>query len=446
MDSISMMPDFTAFNLDPGLADSGPSLFDMLDPTLSATWMQSGNDVGSQVEPGTVGPEDRYSGPWGGLIGLGSDGESAGGALAANGHDVWTQQPRQAESHPPPGRRLLNPHLTTGIPFPGLDDLGLEPGPTPSPPSLNSGGSPTPVATAATGDSPDPWSSQPRHSQHYRIPDEIPRTCAFATAVRAPSNGSCSCLAKMYLALDSLQNLPDKVGPAMACARGAAKTAWEVTECPSCSPPNFTDPSHKPSTQSFQNLMLLGALLPSIANAYNTILPMIDAEAEACRVDAAAARLRDPGARAGRPELVFDIDTYGGLWGRITNLCGGRLGNVVAAKSLDPDTWRSLVRALLRFDVYGLSGEMMCSGPTATTVQRVVGPAGIVRQIGLKDIVDFLLERSRARHAKIDELIAAGEIVDANCINHKPLPPGQKHACQNVLEVARLSIERLVIA
>ncbi|KLU85261.1 hypothetical protein MAPG_04289 [Magnaporthiopsis poae ATCC 64411] len=226
MDSISMMPDFAAFDLDPGLADSGPSLFDMLDPALSTTWMQSSNDVASQIEPGTVGPGDRYSGPWGGLIGLGSDGESVGGALAANGPDMWTQQPPQAESHSPLGRRrLLNPHLTNGIPFSGLDDLGPEPGPTPSPPSLTSDGSPTPVATADTGDSPDSWSSQPRHSQHYQLPDETPRTSVFATTpVRAPSNGSCSCLAKMYLALDSLQNLPDKVGPAMARAPNRSRT------------------------------------------------------------------------------------------------------------------------------------------------------------------------------------------------------------------------------
>lgn len=435
IDSISMMPDFAAFDLDPALADSGPSLFDMLDPALSATLVQPSNDAGNQVESGTVGPGDRYSGPWGGFIGLGSERESAG-ALAASESDVWAQQPPQAKSHTPPQRRLLNPHLTNGIPFSGLDDFGLEPGPTPSPPSLASDGPPTPVAAATTGDSPDSWSSSPRQSQHHQVPNEIPTTGFSATA---RSKGSCSCLAKMYLALDSLQNLPDKVGPAMACARGAAKTAWEVTECSVCSPPNFTDPLYKPSTQSYQNLMLLGALLPSIAHAYNTILPMIDAEAEACRVGTAVARRHDPLTRA-VPHLLFDIENYGGLWGRVANACGN-LETIVAAKSQDPDTWRSLVRALLRLDVYGLSAEF-CSVP----MMQGVRPAEIVRQIGLKDIVDFLLERSRARHERIDELVAAGEIVNPSCLNYKPLPPGQKYPCQNVLEVARLSIERLVIA
>ncbi|KAL8404252.1 hypothetical protein RB594_009203 [Gaeumannomyces avenae] len=434
-DFISMMPDFAAFDLDPTLADSGPSLFDMLDPNLSATFIQPSNEIGNQVEAGTVGPGDRYSGPWGGFIGLGSEGESAG-AVAADGSDVWAQQPPQAKSHPPPQRQLFNPYLTNGIPFSGLDDFGLEPGPTPSPLSLASDGPSTPVAASTIGNSPVSWSSLPRQSQHHQAPNEIPRTGSSTTA---RSKGCCPCLAKMYLALDSLQNLPEEVGPAMACARGAAKTAWEVTECSACSPPDFTDPLHKPSTQSFQNLMLLGALLPSIANAYNAILPMIDAEAEACRVETAAARRHDPLTRA-VPQLVFDMKTYGGLWGRVADRRGD-VKSIITAKSLDPDMWRSLVRALLRLDVYGLSAEFP-GNPTMLGVR----PTEIVRQIGLKDIVDFLLERSRARHAKIDELVAAGEIVDASCLSHKPLPPGQKHACQNVLEVARLSIERLVIA
>ncbi|ELQ40620.1 hypothetical protein OOU_Y34scaffold00414g51 [Pyricularia oryzae Y34] len=234
---------------------------------------------------------------------------------------------------------------------------------------------------------------------------------------------ACGCLTKLYLALDSLQNLPTEVGPAMACARSAAKTAYGVTECPSCSPPTLASPTFRPTVQSYQNMLILGALLPSIANAYHRILAMVDAE---------VARATAQGL-----EIPFSLEQYGGLWGRLgTDACS----NVAALErqTLAPIMWRTTVRALLRVDVYGYKFADQTANDSMKTLAR--------RQVGLRDIVDYLLERQRMRHAMMDELWASGKMLYPQMHAHQPTVPGDKHNCERILEVARISIEHLVIS
>jgi len=235
----------------------------------------------------------------------------------------------------------------------------------------------------------------------------------------------------MYLALDSIQHLPKQVGPAMRVARSAARTAHDTMSCPTCSPRDMADVHMRPPVQSFQNMMMLGALLPTIANAYNRILGMVDGEAT--RADAQ------------HLQLAFSLEEYGGLWGRLGELddvCGSTaaLNNAV----LDPLTWRRTVRALLRCDVYGINSSSSTAddgsgeGPEPRCMTLV--------QIGLKDIVVRMDERSRLRHESMDAAIAAGVITEPECHGHMTLAPGEKHTCQRIIEIARKAIDDLVIA
>jgi hypothetical protein len=98
-----------------------------------------------------------------------------------------------------------------------------------------------------------------------------------------------------------------------------------------------------PPIESFQNTMLLGTILPIIANGYQKLLKMIDEEAEAA---SAAGRMK-----------VFQFQDYGGM-------CGNRLTALGALQCVEkemlfnaiempPAQWRTTVRALLRVDIYG---------------------------------------------------------------------------------------------
>ncbi|TPX16420.1 uncharacterized protein E0L32_003714 [Thyridium curvatum] len=236
-------------------------------------------------------------------------------------------------------------------------------------------------------------------------------------------NALCGCLASIYLALDSLQQLPKEVGPAMGLARNAAKTAHNTIFCPVCSP-EITDPNLRPPVQSYQNLMMLCALLPTIANTYNAILAMIDAEVAK--------------ADAENRYLTFNLDEYGGLWGRMAGLdsvCGAaaHFNNAV----LEPSMWRRTVRALLKIDVYGVNTHK------DDLTSRYCQPC---TQIGLRDILELLEARSKTRHEFMDNAVRTGQIKlnDGHC--YKILPPGSKHPCQQIIDIARQAIDQLVVA
>lgn len=111
--------------------------------------------------------------------------------------------------------------------------------------------------------------------------------------------GPCSCLASMYLALSSLQTLPVDSVNALGVVRNAAKTAAMTIWCPQCGSVVVDNPN--PPMESFQNMMLLGTLLPIIANAYQQLLKMVDHEAEV--------------ANALRQTKMFRFQEYGGLCG-----------------------------------------------------------------------------------------------------------------------------------
>ena len=290
-------------------------------------------------------------------------------------------------------------------------------------------------------------------------------------------NRVCGCLARLYLALDSLQHLPTEVGPAMCVARNAAHTAHDTILCPTCSPPEITLLDGRPPVQAFQNLMILSALLPSIAHAYQRIVTMVDEET--ARATAANVRLR------------ICLTAYGGVWGHMArwdNACAGTssMDNSV----VDPPLWRLVVRALLKMDVYGIhldrediEDENSIGGVNQAAMSAIKssmysstggpqngntgkGSNGAARlegkatgppkpgffmvpvHYGLKDVAELMEERARSRHAFMDAAYDAGLLKTSETGGnwcYKKLPPGEKHNCQKVIEIARQEIERLVI-
>ncbi|KAF4972180.1 hypothetical protein FZEAL_9642 [Fusarium zealandicum] len=259
------------------------------------------------------------------------------------------------------------------------------------------------------------------HGTSVGSPDE---SAVTPPLLRSVPSVTCGCLSSLYLALDSLTRLPNEVIPAMRVARNASKVAHDVIECSVCSAPLLEEPTKPPPIQSFQNLMFLGALVPSACNAYATILEMVDAET-------ALAKKQDR-------NFWFAFKDIGGLWGRISETASTcPVVQNYNNKSMAPDMWRLTLRGILRLDIYGLD-ESDSGRPKD---QRY-------KQLGLKDVVDTLDERSRRRHEILDALVAAGQYDEgATGVIYPPKPcTPEQRTCLKVLETARIALNNLVIA
>ncbi|KAJ2892499.1 putative c6 finger domain-containing protein [Zalerion maritima] len=281
--------------------------------------------------------------------------------------------------------------------------LAMESAPLP----VDNSTAPSPDALSAPAPS---LSSGSCHSS----PDENPDTPTNQVPVPRTSV-PCVCLANMYLALDKLQHLPTGVRDAMCAARYGARVAHDCMQCSSCSQPMVL--AAQPPIQCLQNMMILGALLPVIANAYMHIVPMVDKEAEK--------------ATAERRKLFFAISEFGGVWGR-----AAQQKECSTAESLqgdmEPTLWRQIVRALLKFDVYGMDG---C---TATGSK--------MKQIGLRDVVDQMEERSITRHRMFEHVDVQSTVGSMGCPAPPVTFPGQKPTCLQIIGMAKQAVENIVIA
>jgi hypothetical protein len=243
----------------------------------------------------------------------------------------------------------------------------------------------------------------------------------YASPTESDSTKPCGCLSALYLALDSLQSLPKEVGEAMRVARTAAKTAHDTILCPVCGDPPLDSPC-RPHLQALQSMMMLGALLPSLSNAYMRILTMVDAEAAA--------------ADAERRKIKFTIEGYGGLWGWMAKMDPVRCGasDRLEGAVLEPILWRLTVRAMLKMDVYGIN-----------EFTPGVDPSDGAQQPGLKDIINMMEERSRRRHQQLDDMVASGVELKSAC-EYIPLSStGDKPTCMRIIDIAKRSMDDLVI-
>jgi hypothetical protein len=245
-----------------------------------------------------------------------------------------------------------------------------------------------------------------------------PSTSISSESGSSPSSSAplapCSCLASMYLALASLQQLPTDIIVALKTVRKAAMTAGEVIWCPQCGAVLVEKP--KPPIEAFQNTMLLGTLIPIIANAYKKLLDMIDAETEA--------------ATALGQTKTFKFHEYGGLCGTQESISGAMAciekEMMFNAVEMPPLQWRTTVRALLRVDIYGHEQQGF-------------------KHRGLKSLVAEIEHRQRARHEWLDLHEDAGKMEvghfgEMHCVGEKT------HGCLQIMEMAKVAIDHLVIA
>jgi hypothetical protein len=255
---------------------------------------------------------------------------------------------------------------------------------------------------------------------------EVPMLLAGTTESSSSESGTipphipvpCSCLASMYLALASLQQFPPGVVRALRTVRTAAATAAGCIWCPQCG--SIVVDQVQPGIDGFQNIMLLGTLLPIIAHGYQKLVYMIDQEADA--------------AVATGNTKTFEFQEYGGLCIRQTTLQGEMAciekETMFTPVEMPPMQWRSTVRALLRVDIYGHE-------------------APGYKYKGLKGLVEEIEQRQKARHTWLDSLS------DQEIKEHKVglFGPTQRmclgeqtHGCLQILDMAKLALDNLVIA
>lgn len=244
-----------------------------------------------------------------------------------------------------------------------------------------------------------------------------------STTLKAVPSVACGCLSNLYLALDSLSRLPSDIMGAMRVARNSTKVAHDVIKCRFCSEPLIDDPTAPPPIQCFQNLMCLAALVPSACNAYAAILEMVDNESQKAKQE-------------GR-NLYFSLTEVGGMWGAGHHVDCPRV-EPFNNKDIDPDMWRTTMRAILRIDVYGF-------GDPPSDVKSTA-----FKQQGLRDVVKLLEERSERRHSAMDHAAAHGQMpIKSQFLlqqhPYKSLPPEERN-CIRVLEAARIALDNLVIA
>lgn len=311
--------------------------------------------------------------------------------------------------------------------------------------------------------------SEGRHTLLGGIPTSSPIESfkkSSAAWLLTASYRVCSCEARLYLALESLQHLPTELTPALAVARAAAHTAHDTILCRNCSPPETIDLRKRPPPQSYQNLMILGSLLPLMAQTYRRIVTMVDKEA-------ARASLR-------KIRLPFSLNEYGGVWGsmaRWDSMCGQAPSMIT--RMVEPPLWRLGIRAMLKMDVYGIhpngddaGGESEVATPVVSSAESnapasrdgkdddqalnsenkatgVPKPGLFLTPIhfGLKDIAKMMEERAKMQQLYVDAANDAG-LTQANEDrdgSHQAPPSAEKQKCQRVVELAKQEIDRLII-
>ncbi|KAH7330294.1 hypothetical protein BKA65DRAFT_527905 [Rhexocercosporidium sp. MPI-PUGE-AT-0058] len=226
-------------------------------------------------------------------------------------------------------------------------------------------------------------------------------------------SGPCSCLASMYLALAALQQLPNDIVPALVAVRSAARTASESIWCPQCGSVALDNPN--PPMDAFQNTMLLGTILPIIANGYKKLLDMVDKETE---IAMAAGHMK-----------TFKFNDYGGMCGKMSTIAQAitcfEKTMFFEPVEMPPQQWRTTVRAMLRVDIYGHEQPGF-------------------KHKGLKDLVAEMEFRQKTRHEMLDAHARHG--IHAEAFQGKLCPGERVHTCLEVLKVAKFAIDQLVIA
>ncbi|KKP04733.1 hypothetical protein THAR02_03145 [Trichoderma harzianum] len=256
---------------------------------------------------------------------------------------------------------------------------------------------------------------------------------------RPHPTSSCDCLTSLSMALGSLNRLPSDVLSAMRVAREATKIAHDTLNCGQCYRDMF-DLSKPPPISRFQSMMCLGALVPSACNAYASILEMVDRDTERAKQE--------------NQMLYFSYKDVGGIWTKVAaedsagNSPDCELLRSYNNRFLEPDTWRTTMRAILRVEVYGFNNQT-ASVASASDCSGSCSYVNMHR--GLRDVVTLLDEKNQRRHDIADALMQANQhhIIQSSPYflmsgPPKPCPREDRH-CMRMLDMARMALSNLVI-
>ncbi|OPB46797.1 Zn2Cys6 transcriptional regulator [Trichoderma guizhouense] len=256
---------------------------------------------------------------------------------------------------------------------------------------------------------------------------------------RPHPTSSCDCLTSLSMALGSLNRLPSDVLSAMRVAREATKIAHDTLNCAQCYQDMF-DLSKPPPISRFQSMMCLGALVPSACNAYASILEMVDRDTERAKQE--------------NQMLYFSYKDVGGIWTRVAaedsagNSPDCELLRSYNNRFLEPDTWRTTMRAILKVEVYGFNNRT-ASAASSLDCNSSCSYVNVHR--GLKDVVTLLDEKNQRRHDIADALMQSNQhhIISSSPYflmsgPPKPCPREDRH-CMRMLDMARMALSNLVI-
>ncbi|KAL6873194.1 hypothetical protein J3F83DRAFT_606505 [Trichoderma novae-zelandiae] len=247
-------------------------------------------------------------------------------------------------------------------------------------------------------------------------------------ALESSASAPCSCVSLIFKAMSSLVSLPTDTLSAIRAAREATGLAHDTLNCRQCYSDMY-DISKTVPTSRVQSSVYLGVFITAACNAYKLILAMIDRDTEQAKADQ---RLK-----------YFSLQQVGGILARFMH--DGKACTAVDYtllrcynnKSLEPEIWRTNMRAIIKVDVYGSNHLATFGWPDGSI------PSHVHLYRGLNDVVLLLDKRNNKRHDIADSLMQA-------CYGHAAQPMScqrhQQRHCVSMLDQARMALSSLVIS
>ncbi|KAK3343415.1 hypothetical protein B0T25DRAFT_431358, partial [Lasiosphaeria hispida] len=207
--------------------------------------------------------------------------------------------------------------------------------------------------------------------QQGLLPDILPNTSSPKdTRVKNTTSSVAPfcCTQRLLSCVDSLSMMPNDFWGALRTARRSSRTVYGVLKCLQCGTASARIPS--------PIIVVLGTVLfPLISDAYDKVAELVNKEA-----------------MHGQGQIIFDLESFGGLWGPLgenSMKCQEYYTNL----ALDAESWRTTVRALLRADIHGFD------------VQRRNDEGGtyLYHQPGLCDLIADIkdvLDRPNTQHGQ----------------------------------------------
>lgn len=259
--------------------------------------------------------------------------------------------------------------------------------------------------------------------QQSLLPESSPKTSSpkspRAQEVAFGLATLCCCTQRLLDCADSLSTMPNDFWGALRTARQSSRTIYEVLKCPQCGaasrrasevPQADHSMDSAPSDPSPITDILGTIVFPLISDAYVNVAELVNKEAS----------------MAMQGQIIFDLESCGGLWGPLGET-SMRCQEYYSNLAINPEFWRTTVRALLRTDLHGSDVQM----------RNDTGGTYLYHQPGLCDFIADIkdvLGRPNSDHGPT-ELV-------------KGLPTGLQSDAgriSRVIELSQQSLDRLAL-